>query len=98
MLVAHLRGRQRPRQSSSVRRPERDLKAMEEYEAFEGLNESALTTEESSDLNTCHCGHLDVEKYSTIQSCTFWVEGIAMSILGFGAIITNFISIYVFSK
>ena len=48
MLVAHLRGRQRPRQSSSVRRPERDLKAMEEYEAFEGLNESALNDLETN--------------------------------------------------
>ena len=78
---------------------ERHLKAMEEYEAFEGLNESTSAAETSdSDLNTSHCGHLDMDKYSTIQSCTFWVEGIAMSILGFGAIITNIISIYVFSK
>ena len=72
---------------------------MEEFEDFEGLNEStsaALTSD--SDLNTSHCGHFDMDKYSTIQSCTFWVEGIAMSILGFGAIITNIISICVFSK
>lgn len=44
------------------------------------------------------CGYLDEEKYAEIQSCTFWVEGVAMAILGFSAIITNCISIYVFSR
>ena len=68
--------------------------AMGEFETFEADEEH----EPELYLNTSHCGYLDMEKYSTIQSCTFWVEGIAMSVLGFAAIITNFISILVFSR
>ena len=66
---------------------------MEDFETFEADIEEPVNV-----INLSQCGHLDVEMYSTIESCSFWVEEIAMSVLGFGAIITNFISIYVFSK
>ncbi len=49
-------------------------------------------------MNELPCGYLDIEKFNTIQSCSFWVEGVSMSILGIGAIITNAISIYVFTR
>ena len=67
-------------------------------EDFESLDSGLNNTGVEPVLNISQCGHLDREKYETIQSCSFWVEGIGMSVLGFGAIITNFISIFVFSK
>ena len=33
-----------------------------------------------------------------IETFTYWVEGVVMCFLGFGAIITNMISIYVFLR
>ena len=66
---------------------------MEDFETFEAEIEEPVNV-----MNLSQCGQLDMEMYSTIESCSFWVEGIAMSVLGFGAIVTNFISIYVFSK
>ena len=45
-----------------------------------------------------HCGFLDDDKYHSIQNCSFWVEGVAMSVFGFLAIITNGITIYAFSR
>ena len=44
------------------------------------------------------CGHLNADKYEVIQNCNFWVEGVAMAVFGFIAIITNSISIYAFSR
>ena len=59
---------------------------------------SETVSETISVLNTAKCGHLDMEKYQAIQNCNFWVEGVAMSVFGFIAIITNSISIYAFSR
>ena len=59
---------------------------------------SETNSETISVLNTAKCGHLDMEKYQAIQNCNFWVEGVAMSVFGFIAIITNSISIYAFSR
>ena len=72
-----------------------EIEAFEAFEAAENINDSAIETDPST---TNRCGYLNMEKFQTIQNCTFWVEGVSMAILGFGAIITNFISIYVFSK
>lgn len=44
------------------------------------------------------CGVLGFEQFEKIQSCGFWVEGISMSILGLVALITNFISIFAFTR
>ena len=60
--------------------------------------DSETVSETISVLNTAKCGHLDMEKYQAIQNCNFWVEGVAMSVFGFIAIITNSISIYAFSR
>ena len=55
-----------------------------------------------SDQNTVdvddECGFLTKEKYATIQNCSFWVEGVAMAFFGCIAIVTNAISVYVFSR
>ena len=65
-------------------------------ENLDRLNLSAMAA--SQPVLTSQCGYLNMEKFETIRNCTFWVEGVSMAILGFGAIITNAISIYVFSK
>lgn len=44
------------------------------------------------------CGQLGFDEYHQIQACGFWVEGVAMSILGFVAFVTNMISIYGFTR
>ncbi len=44
------------------------------------------------------CGDLDMSDFETVQSCSFWVEGVSMVILGVVAIVTNFLSIYVFTR
>ena len=44
------------------------------------------------------CGYMDDEKMAYIETFTYWVEGVVMCFLGFGAIITNMISIYVFLR
>ena len=45
-----------------------------------------------------YCGYIDEDKYRSIENCSFWVEGVAMSVFGFAAIITNGITIYAFSR
>ena len=73
------------------------IRKMEDFEALENLNITNGTFEDFL-RNSSHCGELTQEKFNTIQSCTFWVEGVAMSVLGFFAIVTNIISVCVFSK
>ena len=72
-----------------------EVEALDTFESMEGINDTMV---DSDPLTTSQCGYLNMEKFETIRNCTFWVEGVSMAILGFGAIITNFISIYVFSK
>ena len=44
------------------------------------------------------CGYLNSDKYKIIQQFSFWVEGVSMAIFGFLAIITNALSVYVFTR
>jgi hypothetical protein len=45
-----------------------------------------------------NCGTLGEEDIHAIQSCGFWVEGVAMTALGCLALATNFVSIYGFTR
>ncbi len=44
------------------------------------------------------CDALSDSDLHTVRSCSFWVEGVAMAVLGFVASVTNVISIYVFTR
>ena len=44
------------------------------------------------------CGFLNSDKYKIIQQFSFWIEGVSMAIFGFLAIITNALSVYVFTR
>ena len=44
------------------------------------------------------CGYLNEDKFKIIQQYSFWVEGVFMAICGFLAIITNALSVYVFTR
>lgn len=57
-----------------------------------------MMEEENATLNEEKCGYLTLEKFESIQNCSFWVEGVSMAVFGFTAIITNCISIYVFTR
>lgn len=52
----------------------------------------------TDDFQLENCGTLGFEEIQTIHSCGYWVEGVAMTILGAIALITNLISIYAFSR
>lgn len=44
------------------------------------------------------CGSLEANDFETIQSFAFWVEGVAMTVLGCLALVTNSICIYGFTR
>ena len=44
------------------------------------------------------CGQFGDAEFNQIDACGFWVEGVAMTVSGIFALITNAISIYVFSR
>jgi len=46
----------------------------------------------------CGGADLDADGIAAFKSCSFWGEGVAMSFLGLVAVITNVISIYVFTR
>jgi len=62
-----------------------------------------VSDEERANFTTfpiLQCGGADLDEagVATFKACSFWVEGVAMSVLGLIAVITNFISIYVFTR
>ena len=45
------------------------------------------------------CGdNFEMSDFQLIESCTFWVEGVAMLVFGTFGIVTNLFSIYVFVR
>jgi hypothetical protein len=65
------------------------------------MNETDNLTSSSTDsiaTEDGQCGYLNYEKFDIIQNCGFWVEGVAMAIFGFSAIVTSAISIYVYTR
>jgi hypothetical protein len=44
------------------------------------------------------CPQFSDNDLTQIKACGYWVEGVAMTVLGIFALITNAISIYVFSR
>lgn len=44
------------------------------------------------------CTTLNKHGIQTINNCVFWIEGVAMLIAGTIAILTNILSIYVFTR
>ncbi len=51
-----------------------------------------------TDLMMMDCGQLEESDFVVVQQCSFWVEGVTMCVLGAVAIITNLLSIYVFTR
>ena len=61
-------------------------------------NATNQTLPDNGSMSTMNCGELTEADFDTINACSFWVEGIAMTVCGIFALITNAISIYVFSR
>ncbi len=57
------------------------------------------TAASSPEFNvTASCGTIGLEEFAAIQSCGFWVEGVALTAIGCLALVTNFVSIYGFTR
>ena len=80
------------------KRPDRPEVKVAEVNMNETGNGSQLVNETISSEEDDRCGYLNLEKFEAIQNCSFWVEGVAMAILGFTALVTNGITIYGFSR
>jgi uncharacterized membrane protein HdeD (DUF308 family) len=52
----------------------------------------------SSEYFSQNCRRYSEEEFRQVAACGYWVEGVAMIVLGIFALITNAISIYVFSR
>jgi|LakMenEpi03Aug12_release.lakeMendotaPanAssembly.Ray.scaffolds.fasta_scaffold3259676_1 hypothetical protein len=48
--------------------------------------------------SSTNCGQFGANEFRQIDACGYWVEGVAMTFCGIFALITNAISIYVFSR
>ena len=67
---------------------------------FENMSNFANDTNNTAtdNITGSDCLQFSREDYRQIEACGYWVEGVAMAVLGIFALITNAISIYVFSR
>ena len=62
------------------------------------LNNTAYPSSEVPDFDPEECGVMTEAALAAISNCGFWVEGVAMLVLGGVALVTNVISIYAFTR
>ncbi|TRY73987.1 hypothetical protein TCAL_05466 [Tigriopus californicus] len=80
------------------------IRNMSDFESPANLNQTSFggsynfSDHVVDDFQLENCGTLGFDEIQTIHSCGYWVEGVAMTILGAIALITNLISIYAFSR